>query len=221
MNFPKPAVKEITVGIADDQQLFLKSLGVMVNTFEGVSSVMDAANGKELLAKLERVEEKPDIVLLDVNMPIMDGVITAREISRHYPLIKLAALSMRDDDTTIINMLKAGCCAYLLKDIHPVELEKALIEIHTKGYYNGDAVNINYRRLILHEKKEEEVKLTDRELTFLQLACTDLKYVQIAAKMFLAERTIDGYRESLFEKFKVQSRVGMAMEAVRRGLIKL
>src|SRR6185503_11732414 len=126
---------------------------------------------------------------------IMDGVATAQRIAERFPVIKMVALSMKDDDTTVISMLKAGCCAYLIKDIHPDELEKALEEINSKGYYNADIANINYRRLITEGKKQEQVKLTDNERTFVHLACSELTYKQIAAEMHLAERTIDGYRE--------------------------
>jgi DNA-binding NarL/FixJ family response regulator len=211
----------VTIGIADDQQLFLRSLVTLVNTFKRFRVITDALNGEELIKKLETGAEKPDIILLDVNMPVMDGVATAQRIAEKFPAIKLVALSMKDDDTTVISMLKAGCCAYLLKDIHPDELEKALEEINSKGYYNADAANINYRRLIEHKKKQESVKLNDREMTFIQLACSELTYKQIAAEMHLAERTIDGYRESVFEKLNVQSRVGMAMEAIRRKWVEL
>jgi DNA-binding NarL/FixJ family response regulator len=166
----------VTIGIADDQQLFLRSLVTLVNTFKRFRVITDALNGEELIKKLETGAEKPDIILLDVNMPVMDGVATAQRIAEKFPAIKLVALSMKDDDTTVISMLKAGCCAYLLKDIHPDELEKALEEINSKGYYNADAANINYRRLIEHKKKQESVKLNDREMTFIQLACSVLTY---------------------------------------------
>jgi DNA-binding NarL/FixJ family response regulator len=117
-------------------------------------------------------------------------------------------------------MFKAGCCAYLLKDTHPNEFEKALHQVREKGFFNGDASNINFRRLLLREQ-EEEVLFTEKEKQFLQLACSELTYKEIAAKMNMAERTIDGYRESVFIKLNVQSRVGMCLEAIRRDLVKL
>jgi len=211
---------KITIGIVDDHQLFLKSLISLIEKFSDVEIVLEALSGEKLLSKLDTMSSVPDIILLDVNMPIMDGAKTAQAISKKYPNIKLVALSMKDDDTSIINMIKAGCCAYLLKDIHPDELEKALGEIHKHGYYNADVANVNYRRLIL-KTKEEAVVFSEREMTFLKLSCSDLTYKQIAAEMSLSERTIDGYRESLFEKLKVQSRVGMVLEALRRGLVAL
>ena len=209
----------ITVGIADDERLFVKSLATLINTFPRFKTVIDALSGEDLLHTLETGTVQPDIILLDVNMKGIDGIETATRISQKFPVIKLAALSMKDDNTTIISMLKAGCCAYLVKDINPDELEKALDEISMKGYYNADAANINYRRLITQNKKEQSLQLTEREKSFLQLACSDMTYKQIAAQMHLSERTIDGYRDSIFEKFNVQSRVGMAMEAIRRKLV--
>ena len=128
---------------------------------------------------------------------------------------------MKDDDATIISMIRAACCAYLLKDIHPDELDKALHEIHAKGYYNADAANINYRRLLQHQDKQNELHLSDKEKQFLQLSCSDATYKQIASTMNVSERTVDGYRENLFRKLDVQSRTGMALEAIRRNLVSL
>jgi DNA-binding NarL/FixJ family response regulator len=215
---PMAPITKITIGIADDQQLFVKSLAMLINTFEGFSIVAEGLNGKELIQKLADTDPLPDIILLDVNMPVMDGVETAQAITKQYPLIKIVALTIREDDTTIISMLKAGCCGYLLKDIHPDELEKALTAIHTTGYYNADVANINYRRLLVHQQKDKQ-KLTKKELDFIKLACSELTYKQIAGQLHVAERTVDGYRESVFEKLNVQSRVGMAMEAIRKGLV--
>lgn len=212
---------KVTIGIADDQQLFLQSLAVLINGFENFEVIIEALNGEELLKKLYCAAVKPDIILLDVSMPKMNGIETAKEVTKSYGFIKTVALSMTGDDITIIKMLKAGSCAYLLKDINSVELEKALIEINAKGYYNADAVNINSRRLITKANEDDEVQITAREKQFLELAGSDLTYKQIAAKMSLAERTIDGYRESLFQKLNVKSRVGMVMEALRKGLITL
>ena len=214
-------MKTITLAIADDHQLFLKSLCILISSFHSFTIVADALNGKDLLDRIKGLQQQPDIVLLDVNMPVMDGVQTAQSISRQFPAIKIVALSMKDDDNTIISMLKAGACAYLLKDIHPDELEKALLEIAGKGYYNADNLNLHYRRMMVKQNAEKPLALSDKEKAFLQLACSDLTYKQIAAQMHLSERTIDGYREALFEKLNVQSRTGMALEAIRRSLVLL
>ena len=212
---------KIRIGIVDDHQLFLKSLGFLICSLPNFELAVDALNGVDLLEKLKSNQDVPDILLIDVNMPRMDGVDTARNVSLLYPQIKMAALSMKDDDTTIIKMLQAGCTAYLLKDIHPNELEIALLEINEKGYYNADKHNVNHRRFVARSKDQEIVQLTLREKEFLRLACSDLTYKQVAMQISLAERTIDGYREALFEKLNVKSRVGMALEAIRRNLVLL
>jgi DNA-binding NarL/FixJ family response regulator len=128
---------------------------------------------------------------------------------------------MNDEDRIIIDMLKAGCCSYLLKDTHPNELEKALTEIIEKGFYNADATNVNYRSILQMDKEKELMNITEREKLFLKLACSDFTYKEIAKQMNVSHRTIDGYREELFKKFKVQSRVGLILEALRKDIIKL
>lgn len=214
-------MKQITIGIVDDHQLFSRSLGLMLESFNRYRVLVDAKNGRDLQQKMSALPSAPEMMLIDVNMPVMDGIATAAWLQQQYPTVKMVALSMNDDDKTIIGMIKAGCCAYLLKDTHPDELEKALDEIYQKGYYNADAVNVNYRRLLLAQQEQEQLVLNQREKDFLKLACSDLTYKQIAAEMFLAERTIDGYRETLFKKFNVQSRVGLALEAIRKGFVEL
>jgi DNA-binding NarL/FixJ family response regulator len=209
------------IGMVDDHQLFLKSLSLMVESFNQFEVVVEALNGKDLQEKLNGKNQVPDMMLIDVNMPVMDGIETATLLNEKYPAMKLIALSMNDKDQSLIKMFKAGCCAYLLKDIHPTELEKALNQIKENGYYNADMGNVNFRRLLMKAGEKPEVTLTDRELQFLKLACSDFTYKKIADEMNLSERTIDGYRESLFEKFHVQSRVGLVLEALRKEFVSL
>ena len=212
---------KIKVGLVDDHQLFLKSLSLMLDSFRNYDVVLEASNGKDLQQKISGRKELPEIILLDVNMPVMNGPETAQWLSKEHPEIKIVALSMNADDDAIISMFRSGCCAYLLKDTHPTELEKALDEVNRKGYYNADAGNINFRRILMKSDDQGEFTLTAKEQIFLQHACSELTYKQIAAEMNLAERTIDGYRESLFKKFNVQSRVGLCLEALRKGLVHL
>lgn len=210
-----------TIGLVDDHQLFLKSLRLMLESFGNYEVLIEALNGEDLQSKLKNSSTIPDLILLDVNMPVMDGIATAKWLAKHYPAVKTVALSMNDTDVAIIEMIKAGCCAYLLKDTHPNELEKALDEVVTKGYYNADASNINFRRLLMKSHETPAIVLTEKEKQFLPYACSELTYKQVAAEMNLSERTIDGYRESLFAKFNVQSRVGLCLEALRKGFVKL
>ena len=212
---------KLTIGLVDDHQLFLKSLQLMLESFKVYEVVVEALNGEDLKNKLKGSRTIPDLMLVDVNMPVMDGIATCKWLSEPYPAMKLIALSMNDTDNAIIDMIKAGCCAYLLKDTHPNELEKALQEVIAKGYYNADASNLNFRRLLLKSSEPPTVILTEKEKQFLSYACSELTYKQVAAKMNLSERTIDGYREALFQKFHVQSRVGLCLEALRKGFAKL
>ena len=212
---------KIPIGIIDDHLLVLKSIGLMLSGFENYTVTIEASNGNELQQKMRSTKTLPHIILIDVNMPLMGGAEVALWLHKNYPLIKLVVLSMNDTDKAIIGMIRAGCCAYLLKDIHPNELEKALDEINSKGYYNADAGNINYRRLFMYENKNDPFYITEKESQFLQFACQDMNYKQIATAMSVAERTIDGYRDSLFTKFKVHSRVGLILEAIKRDLVKL
>ena len=211
----------IRIGLVDDHQLFLKSLSLMLESLKGFDVIIEALNGADLQEKLRHKKVLPDIIVLDVNMPVMDGIETAKWLQEAHPEIRLVALSMNDKDNTIIKMIRAGCCAYILKDIHPNMLEDALHQVHQKGYFNSDASNIHFRRLLVKAEDEFHLNITPKELEFLQLACSDMTYKEIATAMSLSERTIDGYRESLFQKLHVQSRVGLCLEALRKELVKL
>jgi len=212
---------KIKIGLVDDHQLFLKSLRLMLESLQGFEVVVEALNGADLQEKLTNKKKLPDIIVLDVNMPVMDGAETAKWLQKTHPGIKLVALSMNDKDNTIIRMIRAGCCAYILKDIHPSMLEEALHQVYEKGYFNSDVSNIHFRRLLVQAEDEMKLNITPKELEFLQLACSDLTYKEIATAMNLSERTIDGYRESLFQKLHVQSRVGLCLEALRKELVSL
>ena len=212
------SLPKIKIGLVDDHQLFSKSLSLLLATFKNFEVVVDAIHGKDLQAKLASPEAVPDIMLIDVSMPVMDGPQTAIWLRQAFPKIRLVALSMSDNQQTIIQMLMAGCCAYLFKDTHPDVLEKALEEVNQFGYYNPA---VRPQKNSKGPELNSKLLLSENELEFLKLSCSDLTYRQVAHQMKLSERTIDGYREALFEKLQVQSRTGMALEAIRRGLVKL
>jgi len=211
---------KITVAIVDDHKMHIDAVKRLITESGKIAVVAAALNGETFLQQLSLLPQPPDIALIDVEMKQMNGMAVATAIRDRFPGVRMTALSQREDDYTIIKMIKAGCCAYLVKNSMDFdELENALLEIATRGYYNADAININHRRLMVKAMKEETLKITDREKEFLQLACSELPYKQIADRMHLAERTIDGYRESMFEKLNVHTRVGMVLEGLQRGLI--
>ncbi len=210
---------KIKVGLVDDHQLFLKSLSLMLHTLPDFEVVVEALDGRDLQQKLAAKKDLPDLVLIDVNMPVMNGMETAAWLRKNHPAMRLVALTMNDKEEVVLGMFKAGCCTYLLKDVSPAVLEKALHEVYAKGYYNAGTVVFNPARLVM--KTEDKVSVSPKEMLFLKLACSDLTYKQIAAEMGVTERTVDGYRESLFLKFGVQSRVGLCLEAIRKEFVGL
>jgi DNA-binding NarL/FixJ family response regulator len=213
---------KIFVAIVDDHKMHIDAVKKLITDSGKIEVVAAALTGEAFLKQLSLLPKPPDIALIDVEMKTMNGIEVATIIQERYPSVKMAALSQREDDYTIIKMIRAGCCAYLIKNSMDFDqLENAIIEIEAQGYYNADAININHRRLLTKTTKEEELKITAREKEFLQLACSDLAYKQIADKMNLAERTVDGYRENLFGKLNVHTRVGMVLEGLRRGLISI
>jgi DNA-binding NarL/FixJ family response regulator len=197
------------------------------------SIVLQADNGKDFIEKVNKIKKSdmPDIVLLDINMPIMDGFETAEWVKKNFSKIKVIVLGMYDDHKSIIRMIKLGACGYLLKDTTPKELYVAIDTVFEKGYFFSEVIN---KTLYLEFKKDsnssyskqiqaegDRTTLTDREAELLKLVCTELTYREIAEKMKVSPRTIDAFRDSLFEKLNVKTRVGLAMFAVRNNLIDL
>ncbi|QIL40010.1 response regulator transcription factor [Pedobacter sp. HDW13] len=211
---------KVNIGLVDDHLIFLESLAFMLESFKDYNICVKATNGEDLQRKMKGLDNSPDMMLIDVNMPVMDGIATAKWMRENHPVTKLVALSMNNTDQAIIEMLRAGCCSYLLKDTHPNVFETALAAINKSGEFSGDISHHKLKALISYKEEKKEV-FSEREIVFLELACSDMTYKEIAAKMFLSERTIDGYREKLFEKLQVQSRVGMALEAIRRNIVQL
>ncbi len=211
-----------TVAIADDHRLVAESLSHLINEIPGFTVTGIANNGKVLLHLLGTTVAEPDIIILDINMPEMNGVATARELTDKYPRVRLLALSMNDDETSVIQMIRAGCRGYLLKDCTQSELQRAMTEILEKGFYYSDFVTGKLIHTIHKEEKHPEqlVRMTEREMEFLGYAASEMTYKEIAIAMKLSERTIDGYREALFEKLQVRSRVGLVLFAIRAGWVK-
>jgi two-component system, NarL family, invasion response regulator UvrY len=208
--------------LTDDHTLLRNGLAELVTKL-GHTVLFEADNGKDLISKLNP-KNMPDVVLLDINMPEMDGYETGQWIKENHPGIKVLALSMYDNENSIIRMLKCGARGYILKDSEPAELKAAIDALVGKGYYYSDLVSGKLIHAI--NKIEDEgssintlVNLNDRETDFLKYACTEMTYKEIADKMFVSPRTIDGYRDGLFEKLHVKTRVGLVMYAIKSGIV--
>ncbi|UNY98261.1 response regulator transcription factor [Zhouia spongiae] len=215
-------MKKYSIAIVDDHLLFAQSLQTLVSSFDDYNVVFHAANGKEFIEMLNGNNSIPDIVLLDINMPIMDGIETMGWLKENKPDLKVIALSMDDTEDTIIKMLRFGAKGYLLKDIHPNIFKQALSDVIEKGFYFSERItNTLLDTLDKKESEKDQLHLKDREIEFLKLACSEMTYKEIANEMCLSPKTIDGYRESLFEKLQVKSRIGLVLYAIKHELIEM
>lgn len=215
---PKEKIKVVLV---DDHTLFRKGMVELINNFPDFEVVWDVSNGSEFVNEI-RTRTFPDLVLLDIAMPVMDGFGTGQWIKKKFPDLKFIVLSMSDNESEIIRMIKIGARGYILKDADPAYLERALRDIVAKGFYysewlSGTLIN-NIRGL---DTKRDADVLSEKELEFLKLACTEMTYKEIADKMNLSARTIDGYRDAIFEKLSLKSRVGIVLYAIKHGIVKL
>jgi two-component system invasion response regulator UvrY len=218
---------KLKVALVDDHKLFREGLAELINAFPGYRTCLEADNGRDFVERLNTTD-LPDIILLDVSMHEMDGYQTASWLKSHHPGIKVMVLSMFDNENAIIRMMRLGVKGYLLKDIRKKELKEALDSIISKGYYYSDLVTgklIHTINKIDEEKEGKPIKdlisLTEREIEFLKLACTELTYREIAGKMCLSVHTIDGYRDALFEKLGLKSRVGLVLYGLKNRLVDL
>jgi DNA-binding NarL/FixJ family response regulator len=213
------------IAIVDDHTMFRKGLMALVNLFPNYEILFDASNGKDFIAQLNP-KKLPDIVLLDITMPEMDGYLTAEWLHNNYPDIKILALSTMDSEAAIIKMIKSGAKGYVLKDAEPDELKLAFDEVMSQGYFYNELVTRKVLKGVgqLVDSKNPTsifVKLTDRETEFLKYACTEMTYKEIADKMFVSVRTVEGYRDALCEKLDLKSRVGLAMYAIKNQLVNI
>ncbi len=206
-----------TVIIVDDHNLFAQSLKGLIRSFEDFEVIEVFKNGQELVDHLDADNKAPDIILLDVRMPVMNGFETMQWLRNNMPDQKVLALTMEHDEDTIIRMIKAGCRGYLLKDIEPDEFLFALNCVNESGFYLNEESSV----ASCSNKDNLGDKLSNREVEFLNLACSELTYKQVADEMNLSPKTIDGYRESLFNKLRVRSRVGLVLYAVKNKMVKV
>ncbi|WP_334055919.1 response regulator transcription factor [Polaribacter sp. P097] len=210
-------MSKFSVVVVDDHTLLSQAIQTMVNTFKDFTVLYTCKNGQELVDRFSENGKKPDVVLMDINMPVMNGIKATAYIAEHHPKVNVMALSVEDDDKTILKMIKAGAVGYLLKDTEKTVLEKALREIVENGFYHTKNVT-NLLMKSVNGVLKDDVVLKPREIEFLKLACTEMTYKEVADKMCLSPKTIDGYREALFAKLNVRNRVGMVIYAVRNKI---
>ncbi len=211
---------QYNIAIVDDHILIAKAIGSIINEHSSYKVLYEVANGKLLQEKFKQPKNIPDVVLLDISMPVMDGFETAAWLKENHPEVLILTLSMQDDDQSLIKMIKNGAKGYLLKNVEPKELILAIDQLIEKGFFYPEwAASKVFSSLGIETKnKTEELKLTERELEFLNHVCTELSYKEIAALMFVSPRTVEGYRDSLFLKLGIKTRVGLVLFALKHKL---
>ncbi|MEP7143571.1 MAG: response regulator transcription factor [Ferruginibacter sp.] len=212
-----------TIVIIDDHLLIAKAITSIIEQFNNYEVLYECENGKAMTEKFKHKKNIPDIVLLDISMPVMDGFETALWLRENNPEVLVMALTMQGDDESLIRMIKCGAKGYLHKNVHPVELAKALDMLVQKGFYYPDWATSRVLHNIAagNDEKHTGFSLSEREKEFLKYACTELTYKEIGEKMFCSSRTVESYRDALFEKLGARTRVALALYAVRIGLYKL
>lgn len=209
-----------SIVIVDDHLLIAKALTEIIDKFNNFEVLYVCQNGKELQDKWNIAKNIPKIVMLDISMPIMNGFESALWIKNNYPNVLIIALSMDDNEESLLKMIKNGAKSFLLKNIHPNELEKALNNLINNGSYYPEWVTNKVFASLGSEKKvkQSSIKLNEREREFLSFCATEMNYKEIAEKMFCSPRTVEGYRDNLCLKLELKSRVGLAIYAIKNGI---
>ena len=210
--------------LADDHPVLLDALTTYINSMDNSKVIGIAKNGAELLSLITS-EEMPNVVILDVNMPVMDGYETASILKIRYPNIKIIVFTMFDVELIVLRFLKIGVKGFIRKDADPGELKLALKTVIDDGFCYPN--NVSGKLAFLFQKTTngnlsvDKIVPTESEIEFLKLVTTEYTYTEIASIMNVLPRAVDAFRDSLFKKLDVRSRVGLAMYAVKNGLVEI
>ena len=212
-----------TVALTDDHILLRNGLANLLKEL-GYTVLFEADNGKQMVEKL-KTHPAPQVMLMDINMPQMDGNQATLWLKENHPSVKVLVLSMLDDEISIIRLFQNGAKGYILKDCHPDELQAAIESVLVKGFFHSEMISgkliraINNLDEINANTAIEQVHLNEKETEFLKWACTELSYKEIADKMNLSPRTVEGYRDNLQEKLECKGRIGLVLWAIRHGVV--
>ncbi|WP_316850153.1 response regulator transcription factor [Pedobacter agri] len=210
------SAEKISIAIVDDHTLFRSGLASLLDEFDEIEILFEGTNGQDLQTKIKN-QPDVDLILMDINMPVMDGFAATKWIKEYHPNVNVLALSMLEDEKAIIGMLRAGASGYMLKESTPNELLTAIKTVTEKGFFVNDLVS--GRLLVALKDGDAKPIFSARELTFLQHCSTERTYKEIAELMNVSHRTVDNYRESLFAKLNIRSRTGLVVYGIKNGLI--
>jgi DNA-binding NarL/FixJ family response regulator len=214
-------MKPIRIAIADDYKIFRDGIKVGLSADENLQITLEADNGEDLLAGLK--ENTVDLILMDLKMPLMDGMEATKEVKKLYPEIRVLVVTMYEDDKFIIHLMENGANGYLLKNAEPEEIRKAIYAVHENGYYFNDVVNkALLKKLVIKQNLKpsfnQNVDFSERELEVLRMICEEKTAAEIAKEIFLSPRSVEGIRQRLIEKVGVRNTAGLVMFAVKNGI---
>ena len=215
-------MSKINIAIADDYKIFREGVKKCISGDKSLLVIQEADNGEDLINGFNNL--LPDVVIMDLKMPIMDGMETTQIIRKKYPSIKVLVVTMYDDDKFIIHLMEIGANGYLLKNAEPDEIRKAIYAVHENGYYFNDLVNkALLKKLVMKTNIKpsfnQNVELTERELEVLKFICEEKTASEIAKEIFLSPRSVEGIRQRLIEKIGVRNTAGLVMFAVKNQLV--
>lgn len=215
-------MNKIKIAIADDYKIFREGLKVGLSADDNLEVIFEADNGEDLLNSL--ASQTPDVILMDLKMPIIDGMEATKEVRKKYPSVKVLVVSMYDDDKFIIHLMEIGANGYILKNAEPDEIRKSIYAVHENGYYFNDLVNkALLKKLVLKNNLKpsfnQNVDLTEREMQVLKLICEEKTANEIGKEIFLSPRSVEGIRQRLIEKVGVRNTAGLVMFAIKNGIV--
>ncbi|WP_420387574.1 response regulator [Roseivirga sp.] len=212
----------VKVAIADDHKLFREGMRFLIDQMDNLEVVFEASNGKELLDEIDRNDA--DILLLDLDMPEMDGLEVLKELRPQKPELGIIILTMHSDSKMIAYLMELGANSYLLKDTSPEEFEQAISSVMEEGFYFNQMVSKAMLGGLKGQAKKKPTlnhheSLTSREVEVLELICQEFTAKEIADKLFISHRTVEGHRKNLIEKLGVKNTAGLIVKAIKEGLI--
>jgi DNA-binding NarL/FixJ family response regulator len=213
----------IKVAIADDHQIFRKGVILSLRQYNNIKFIFEADNGEDLIQKISN-NDLPDVILMDLKMPVKDGIESTKHINKHFPAIKIIILTMYDDERFVGHLMDSGANGYLLKNTEPSEIKKAISDVMRTGFYLNNFVNKvlikkNYAKQKFNPNLNSEVVISEREKEVLTLVCMEFTAQEIAQKMEISARTVEAIKDRLMERFGVKNSVGLVFYAMKNSLI--
>ena len=206
----------IRVAYAEDHQATRIGMQTILDSYEEISLDLLASNGREMIKLLEQADVLPDVCIIDINMPVMDGFQLQEEIRRRWPELRSLVYTMYNNEPFIVKMIAMGSNGYLLKSAEPDEIVEAIKSIHDHGFYYSNVID-RKKVIAVQNNKIRLPQFLPAEIELLRLANSDMSYAEIALKLNTTTKSIEGTRDRLFNKLNIKSRVGLAMYAVQHG----